>query len=61
MDKLTRKNPDGSFRIPMMNGISLRIENQQDMSVLFGTIADKLGAYEALGTPEEISRILAKK
>lgn len=60
-ERLTVKNPDGvTYRLPLSNGPSFRQEWQYDQTVLFGTMVDKLGAYEDLGTPEEFRELIAK-
>ena len=51
--RLTRKNPNGSYRIPMCTQKTIRLEWQQ--------VANLLGAYEDLGTPEELRELLKTK
>lgn len=59
--RLTRKNPgSGGYRIPMCTQRTLRLEWQQSDLVVFGAVADKLGRYEDLGSPEELEEILKK-
>lgn len=36
---------------------SLRLEWQQEQTVLFGTVADRLGEYEDLGSVEELREL----
>lgn len=55
--RLTRKNPNGSYRIPMCAQKTLRLEWQQEDLVVFGEIANLLGAYEDLGTVEELKEL----
>lgn len=55
--RLTRKNPSGSYRIPMCNQKTLRLEWQMDDLTVFGEIADRLGAYEDLGTVDELREL----
>lgn len=55
--RLTRKNPNGSYRIPMCNQKSLRLEWQQEDLTVFGEVANLLGAYEDLGTVEELKEL----
>ena len=59
--RLTRKNPNGSYRIPMSTQKTLRLEWQQEDVVVFGEVANLLGAYEDLGTPEELRELLKTK
>ena len=59
--RLTRKNPNGSYRIPMSTQKTLRLEWQQEDIVVFGEAANLLGAYEDLGTPEELRELLKTK
>lgn len=59
MERMTRKNPDGSFRLPMQNALSIRAEWQQEQQVFFGPPIDKLGQYEAIGTPQEFAALKA--
>lgn len=57
--RLTVKNPNGkTYRIPASRAGSVRMEWQQDQSVIYGSIADRLGAYEDLGSPEEFAELL---
>lgn len=55
MDRMTIKNPNGSYRIPMSRGGSIRHEWQQEQTVLYGGPVDRLGAYEDIGTPQEFA------
>ena len=57
--RLTVKNPNGkTYRIPASRVGSVRMEWQQDQTVLYGNIADRLGAYEDLRSPEEFAELL---
>lgn len=57
--RLTVKNPNGkTYRIPASRAGSVRMEWQQDQTVLYGNIADRLGAYENLGSSEEFAELL---
>lgn len=57
--RLTVKNPNGkTYRIPASSAGSVRMACQQDQTVLYGNIADRLGAYEDLGLPEEFAELL---
>lgn len=49
----TNRNPNGSFRIVGKRIGNLRIEHQLEETVLFGDVANSLGEYEEIGTPEE--------
>lgn len=56
---ITRKNADGvTYRIPMFPGMSCRLEVQNGLPTMFGSIVDLLGKYEQLGTPEELQKKL---
>ena len=57
--RLTRKNPNGSYRIPMSTQKTLRLEWQQEELTVFGEVANLLGAYEELGTPEELRELIS--
>ena len=59
--RLTRKNPNGSYMIPMCTQKTIRLEWQQEDIVVFGEVANLLGAYEDLGTPEELRELLKTK
>lgn len=54
VEKMTRKNPDGSFRLPAYTVGTFRMEWQQETPVFFGEAVNKLGQYEELGTLEEV-------
>ena len=61
-DRFTIPNPNGAgYRIPACRGGSFRTEWQQDQSVIYGSIADRLGAYEDIGTIEELRELKARK
>lgn len=50
-ERFTIPNPNGAgYRIPACRGGNFRIEWQQDQPVVYGSIADQLGAYEDIGT-----------
>lgn len=59
--RLTRKNPNGSYRIPMSTQKTLRLEWQQEELTVFGEVANLLGEYEDIGTPEELRGLLMMK
>ncbi|HJB15225.1 MAG TPA: hypothetical protein IAA05_04185 [Candidatus Blautia excrementipullorum] len=59
--RLTRKNPgSGGYRIPMCTQKTLRLEWQQSDLAVYGEVADKLGRYEDLGSPEELEELIKK-
>ena len=56
--RITIANPNGAgYRIPGCRASSLRLEWQLEQSVLFGTVADRLGEYEDLGSVEELREL----
>lgn len=57
MLRMTRKNANGTFRLPMETALSIRLEWQQERPVMFGDPVDKLGEYEEIGTPKEFARL----
>lgn len=55
--RLTRKNPNvNTYRLPLMTNSGFRAENQGGQLTLFGDLVDKLGRYEDLGEPEELTK-----
>ena len=61
-NRLTIANPNGvGYRIPSCRATSLRLEWQQEQTVLFGTIADRLGEYEDLGSVEELRELKRRR
>lgn len=56
---MTRQNPDGiTFRLPLSNHGSVRIDSYGHSLAIFGDCIDKLGAYEKSGlTPDEVMRL----
>lgn len=56
-ERMTRKNPDGSYRLPADRMECFRMEWQQELPVFFGAAVDKLGAYEEYGSPEDFRRL----
>jgi hypothetical protein len=53
--RMTIKNPNiGTYRAPLNKMGGIRIEWQQEIPVVYGSLVDLLGRYEDLGTPEEI-------
>ena len=59
MDRMTRKNPNGTYRLPMNAALSVRTEWQMEMPVMFGAPIDRLGEYEEIGTPREFAMLKA--
>lgn len=59
MDRMTRKNPNGTYRLPMNTAQSIRTEWQMEMPVMFGAPIDRLGEYEEIGTPKEFAMLKA--
>lgn len=59
-EKMTRKNPNGTYRLLGNEAGSIRMEWQQEQPVFFGDPVDKLGMYEELGTPEELKKLIKK-
>lgn len=57
MERMTRRNPNGTFRLPMSTALSVRTEWQMEQPVMFGNPVDRLGTYEDIGTPEEFSKL----
>lgn len=55
--KRTRKNANGSYRIPGNMIGTFRMEYQQEQSTIFGDIANALGGYEDVGTVEEFREL----
>lgn len=59
--RYTRKNPNGSFRIPAENAGEFRL-SQTGISIAFlGDAINKLGQYEELLTLEEARRYAARR
>ncbi len=56
---MTRSNPDGiTYRLPLSNHGSVRIDSYGHSLALFGDCIDKLGAYEKSGlSPSEVMRL----
>ena len=44
--RFTRKNPNGSYRIPIDNGCGFRIESDQYGCTIYGDIVNALGYFE---------------
>lgn len=61
-NRLTIANPNGAgYRIPGCRAASLRLEWQQEQTVLFGSVADRLGEYEDLGSVEELRELKRRR
>lgn len=58
--RMTIKNPSGSYRAPISRSGGIRMEYQQDQTVFFGELIDKLGRYEELGEPEDLEKLIRK-
>lgn len=58
VERITRKNPDGSFRLPAYKAGTFRMEWQMETPVFFGDAVNKLGQYEELGTLKELKEAI---
>ncbi len=47
-ERLTVKNPDGTYRIWMDHAGTFRLESQMNSVFAYGYLVDKLGRYEDL-------------
>lgn len=57
--RMTIPNPDGkTFRIPLVRAGHIRITANETSDAIFGDVVDRLAAYESLGEPEEIQKII---
>lgn len=59
--RYTRKNPNGSFRIPAENAGEIRMPQTGISIAFFGDAINKLGQYEELLTLEEARRYTARR
>lgn len=59
--RYTRKNPNGSFRIPAEDAGEIRMLQAGISIAFFGDAVDKLGQYEELLTLKEARQYAAKK
>ncbi|MCI9624990.1 MAG: hypothetical protein HFI23_16920 [Lachnospiraceae bacterium] len=59
--RYTRKNPNGSFRIPAENAGEIRMSQTGISIAFFGDAINKLGQYEELLTLEEARRYTARR
>lgn len=57
-NETNKKESKWSYRIPMSTQKTLRLEWQQEELTVFGEVANLLGAYEDLGTPEELRELI---
>lgn len=57
--KMTRKNPNvDTYRLPLSDNGSIRIDGYGHSMAVFGDAIDKLGKYEDTGlTPEEVLKL----
>ena len=60
---MTRINPDGrTYRLPLMDNGTLRIDGSKTSLAAFGDAIDKLGMYEAPGfSVKELAELKAKR
>ncbi len=59
--RYTRRNPNGSYRIPAEGMGKFRIEQHGISLALHGDLVDKLGEYEALLSLQEARAYAAKR
>lgn len=62
--RFTRRNPNGSYRIPIDNGCGLRIESDRYGCTLYGDIVNALGYFEertAGMSAEEIEQLFRSR
>lgn len=58
VEKYTRKNANGTFRIPLTGDYEFRIEAGRLNQAMFGDFINALGAYEDSGlSPEEAEKL----
>ncbi len=56
-ERLTRRNPNHTYRVPMADQKTIRLEWQQGSLNVFGELVDRLGQYEDLGSIEELMEL----
>lgn len=57
-EKYTRKNPNGSYRVPVNTDIEFRLVADKMHQAFFGKFIDALGAYEESGlSPEQVEKL----
>lgn len=65
MERFTRKNPNGTYRVPFTSCKSFRMENDRLNGAFFGDFIDKLGKIEELELDieliEKLSAVPEKK
>lgn len=59
--RYTRRNPNGSYRIPAEGVGEFRISQFGDSIALYGSLVDKLGEYESLLSIREAREYAAKR
>ena len=62
MAKLTRLNPDRTtYRVPLINGATCKLDSGPTIACITGTIVDRLGEFEKFELePEEIEELLKR-
>lgn len=55
--KYSFRNPNGTYRVPLKNGVGCEIDTLDTIPCLLGKIANRIGEYEAIGTPEEFAKL----
>lgn len=53
-ERMTLRNPGGTYRMNGRRAKSLRIEYQNGEVAIFGDAINRLGSYEDIGEPEEL-------
>ena len=58
-ERMTVKNPNGTYRIPIHRAGEFIIESIGQSMAIRGQLVDRLGKYEEIGlSPEEIERMV---
>ena len=60
MERFTRKNPNGTYRVPFTACKSFRMENDRLNGAFFADFIDKLGMIEELNLDMELIERLSK-
>lgn len=60
-ERLTVKNPDGTYRIWMERAGTFRLESQMDSVFAYGDLVNKLGRYEDQDEERHKKQLLHKK
>ena len=55
--KYSFRNSNGSYRVPLRNGVGCEIDTLDTTPCLLGKIANRIGEYEAIGSPEEFAKL----